>query len=221
MSRSQRFQIQTHTQNQTPTQTQTKTQIQTQTKTQIQTPTRTQIQTQTKTQIQTQTKTQTQPKIEKKKSLKAETGLNREEMEVLKKAFDLFDVEHTGKVDIKEIIDTLLNCGYDQLNPVLFQIIAGLDVPDNAKNGGVSFFDLVEEINSKLFDKKSKEALSNLYNIFIDDSQSIRKESLKQICEQIGKDYDDANLQEILEKLAKYGTDLTFEEFEDIIINKK
>ena len=172
-----------------------------------------------RSQIQAQSKTQAQPKIEKKKSIKAETGLNREELEVLKKAFDMFDIEHTGKVDIKEIIDTLVNCGYDQLNPVLFQIIAGLDSPNN--KGGVSFFDLVDEINTKLFDKKSKEALSNLYSIFVDESQSIKKESLKQICEEIGKEYDDENLQEILEKLAKYGTDLTFEEFEDIIMNMK
>ena len=174
-----------------------------------------------KSQVQTQAKPQSQPKIEEKKPIKAETGLNREEMEVLKKAYDLFDIEHTGKVDIKEIIDTLANCGYDQLNPVLFQIISGLDTPENAKNGGVSFFDLVDEINTKLFDKKSKEALHNLYNIFIDESQTIKRESLKQICEEIGKDYDDANLQEILEKLSKFGTDLTFEEFENIILNMK
>ena len=49
----------------------------------------------------------------------------------------------------------------------------------------------------------------------------IKKESLKQICEQIGKDYEDEELQETLEKLAKYGTDLTYEEFENIIINLK
>ena len=174
-----------------------------------------------KSQVQTQAKPQSQPKIEEKKPIKAETGLNREEMEVLKKAYDLFDIEHTGKVDIKEIIDTLANCGYDQLNPVLFQIIAGLDTQENAKNGGVSFFDLVDEINTKLFDKNSKEALSNLYSIFIDESQTIKKESLKQICEQFGKEYEDEHLQEILDKLAKYGTDLSFEEFESIIMNQK
>ena len=172
-------------------------------------------------QTQTQTKTQVQPKAESAKPIKEETGLNREELELLQKAFSLYDVEHTGKVDIKEIIDSLLNCGYDQLNPVLFQIIAGLDNPETAKKGGITLFDLVDEINSKLFDKKSKEALNNLYNIFIDDSQSIKKESLKQICEQIGKEYDDANLQEALEKLAKFGTDLSYEEFENIILNIK
>ena len=60
---------------------------------------------QQKYKMQTQTKTQTQPKPQAQpqpiKSLKADTSLNREELEVLKKAYDLFDVEHTGKVDIK------------------------------------------------------------------------------------------------------------------------
>ena len=174
-----------------------------------------------KNQVQSQSKPKEEPKLQVSKPSKAEAGLNREELEVLKKAFDLFDIEHTGKVEIKEIIETLINCGYDQLNPVLFQVIADLDTPEASKNGGVSFFDLVDQINSKLFDKKSKEALANLYSIFIDDSQSIKKESLKQICEQIGKDYNDESLQEALEKLAKYGTNLTFEEFQNLIMNEK
>ena len=168
-----------------------------------------------------QNQTQVQTKVQQVKTIKEENGLNREELEVLKKAFDLYDVEHTGKVDIKEIIDSLVNIGYDQFNPVLFQIIAGLDNQDTAKKGGISLFDLVDEINSKLFDKKSKEALKNLYSIFIDDSQTIKKESLKQICEQMGKEYEDEQLQETLDKLAKYGTDLTYEEFENIILNLK
>ena len=153
-------------------------------------------------------------------SKKSENGLNKQELQIIKNAFDLFDVDHTGKADIKEIKETLLNCGYDQKNPILFQIIADLDTPEAAKNGGISFFDLIEEINTKLFDKTSKEALSNLYSIFVDDTNSIRKHTLKDICEQIGKEYDDASLQDALDKLAKYGTDLTYEEFETIILNR-
>ena len=152
---------------------------------------------------------------------RVENGLSKKELEIIKRAFDLFDVDHTGKVDIKEIIDTLINCGYDQKNPVLFQVIADLDTPEAEKNGGVSFFDLIDEINTKLFDKSSKEALSNLYSIFVDDSNSIRKETLKDICEQIGKEYDDETLQESLNKLVRYGTDITYEEFESIILNNK
>jgi len=152
---------------------------------------------------------------------KVESGLNKAELEIIKKAFDLFDVEHTGKADIKEIKETLINIGYDQKNPVLFQIIADMDTPETEGNGGISFFDLVDEINKKLFDVTSKECLNNLYGIFVDDTDSIKKETLQEICEQLGKEYDDETLQETLSKLAKNGTDLSYEDFESIILNRK
>ena len=151
---------------------------------------------------------------------RVEGGLTKSELEVIKKAFDLFDVDHTGKADIKEIKETLFNIGYDQKNPILFDIIAEMDTPESQNNGGVTFLDLIDHINLKLFDKKSKEALTNLYNMFVDDSQTIRKETLKEICESIGKDYDDQSLQESLDKLAKYGHDLSYEEFESAILKK-
>ena len=149
---------------------------------------------------------------------KVEGGLTKSELEIIKKAFDLFDVDKTGKVDIKEIIETLYNCGYDQKNPILFDIIAEMDTPEAEKKGGVTFLDLMDHVNVKLFDKKSKEALSNLYSMFVDDSQTIRKETLQEICESIGKEYDDQTLQETLDQLAKYGRDLTYEEFESAIL---
>ena len=151
---------------------------------------------------------------------RVEGGLTKSELEIIKKAFDLFDVDHTGKADIKEIKETLFNIGYDQKNPILFDIIAEMDTPESQNNGGVTFLDLIDHINLKLFDKKSKEALTNLYNMFVDDSQTIRKETLKEICESIGKDYDDQSLQESLDKLAKYGRDLSYEEFESAILKE-
>ena len=118
---------------------------------------------------------------------KIENGLTKKELEIIKRAFDLFDIDHTGKANIKEIKETLINCWYDQKNPVLFQVIADLDTPEAAKNGGVTFFDLIDDINSRLFDKNSREALSNLYSIFVDNTNTIRKETLKEICDIIGK----------------------------------
>ena len=152
---------------------------------------------------------------------KIEGGLTKSELEVIKRAFDLFDVDHTGKADIKEIKETLLNCGYDQKNPVLFEIIAEMDTPEAQQKGGISFLDFIDHINLKLFDKKSKDAIRNLYSLFVDDSNSIRKESLKEICENIGKEYDDQALQETLERLAKYGNEISYEEFESIVLKQK
>ena len=151
---------------------------------------------------------------------RVEGGLTKSELEVLKRAFDLFDVDKTGRVDIKEMIDTLYNCGYDQKNPLVFQVLTELDTPEAEKNGGLTYIDLIDKLNSKLFDKSSKEALQNLYSIFVDDTQTIRKETLKEICESIGKEYDDETLQDSLDKLNKYGCDLSYEDFEKIILKK-
>ena len=96
-----------------------------------------------------------------------------------------------------------------------------MDTQEAQNKGGITFLDLMDHISVKLFDKKSKEALKNLYSMFVDDSNSIRKETLKEICESIGKEYDDQALQETLDKLVKYGSDITYEEFESTILKKK
>ena len=152
--------------------------------------------------------------------IKSEKGLNKNGLQNIKNTFDLFDPDHIGKTDIKEIKETLLNCGYDQKNPILSQIIADLDTPEVVKNRGATFFYLIYDINTKFFYKNYEVNLSNLYSIFVVDTNSIRKETLKEICDQIGKEYDDATLQDSLDKFVKYGNDLTDEEFESIILRK-
>ena len=86
----------------------------------------------------------------KKKNI---TGLSKAEIAVIKEAFDLYDVDHTGFADIADIKESLINLGYEQKNPVLFDIIAGMDTEENKRKGGISFFQFIEEINDKLDDK--------------------------------------------------------------------
>ena len=76
---------------------------------------------------------------------------------------------------------------------------------------------MIAHANLKLFDRKSKDALHNLYSLFVDDNNSIRKEIFKEIHAGIGKEYDDQALQQTLDKLAQYGSDITYEEFLNIL----
>ena len=146
--------------------------------------------------------------------------LNKDEIEIIKKSFDLYDVNHTGRVNIKEMLPTLIDCGYDKKNPVLFKVLSSLVQLQNEKNDGITFFELIDTINKKLLDKNTDEALRNLYSIFVDDTKTIRKESLKEICEEINKEYNDNNIKESLDKLMKYGNDLSYEEFASIVLKK-
>ena len=84
-------------------------------------------------------------------------GLSTEEVDEIKQAFDLFDTNGTGKIDPKELKAAMQSLGFDSKNPTIFQLIADLDTPEAAKNGGIDFDNFVEAINNKLGDKESKE----------------------------------------------------------------
>ncbi len=97
---------------------------------------------------------------------KNNTGLSKAEIAIIKEAFDLYDVDHTGFADIGDIKESLINLGYEQKNPVLFDIIAGMDTEENARKGGVSFFQFIEEINDKLDDKETPDGLRRIFDLF-------------------------------------------------------
>ena len=118
------------------------------------------------------------------------------------------------------MLSTLIDCGYDKKNPILFKVLKDLDNPEYEKNGGITFFDLIDTINKKLLNKNTDESLRNLYSIFVDDTKTIRKETLKEICEEINKEYNDEKIKESLDKLIKYGNNLTYEEFSSIILQE-
>ena len=148
------------------------------------------------------------------------TALSKDEVAIIKEAFDLYDVDHTGFADIAEIKESLINLGYEQKNPVLFDIIAGMDTPENARKGGVSFFQFIEEINDKLDDKETPEGLRRIFDMFSEGTDLIKKETVIEICKEIGKDYNDPELQEALDKCAKNATTMTFDEFTTIMTKK-
>ena len=77
-------------------------------------------------------------------------GLSTEEVDEIKQAFDLFDTNGTGKIDPKELKAAMQSLGFDSKNPTIFQLIADLDTPEAAKNGGIDFDNFVEAINNKL-----------------------------------------------------------------------
>ena len=151
---------------------------------------------------------------------KNSTSLSKDEIAIIKEAFDLYDVDHTGFADISEIKESLVNLGYEQKNPVLFDIIAGMDTEENARKGGVSFFQFIEEINDKLDDKETPEGLRRIFDMFSEGTDLIKKETVIEICKEIGKDYNDPELQEALAKCAKNATTLTFDEFVTIMTKK-
>ena len=168
-----------------------------------------------RTQQKTKVTTTTTTKIEK-------LELSNDEVDEIRQAFDLFDTNGTGKIDPKELKAAMQSLGFDTKNPTIYTLIADLDTPEAAKNGGVNFDDFVGSINNKLGDKESKEGIHRIFELFIDDpnADTITLSSLKKIAQELGENMSAEELKDMLERASANGTELTFDEFYEIMTKK-
>ena len=150
------------------------------------------------------------------------SGLSNDEVDEIRQAFDLFDTNGTGKIDPKELKAAMQSLGFDSKNPTIYTLIADLDTPEAAKNGGVNFDDFVGSINNKLGDKESKEGIHRIFELFIDDpnADTITLSSLKKIAQELGENMSAEELKDMLERASANGTELTFDEFYEIMTKK-
>ena len=137
----------------------------------------------------------------------------------IKKAFALFDQNGTGKIDPKEIKLAMQSIGYDEKNPLLYQIVTELDTPLNNKSGGVSFNDFCQTVNNRIPERESTEDLKKVYKLFLDNpnSPTTSLASIKRVADEIGVNMEEAELNAMLLKASKAGPNLTFEDFVEIM----
>ncbi len=148
-------------------------------------------------------------------------GLSNDEVDEIRQAFELFDTNGTGRIDPKELKAAMQSLGFDSKNPTIFLLISELDTPEAAKRGGIEFETFLEAINSKLGDKETEEGLRRIFNLFVDDNQdTITLSSLRKIAKELGEQMSHEDLQDMLSRASSNGTELTFQEFYDIMTKK-
>ena len=145
--------------------------------------------------------------------------LSDEKKQDIKKLFNLFNINDSGRINPKEFIKLMESLGYDNNNSEIYKIIEDMDKKNKNKNEEISFDELVDEINYKLGDKKSKKGLKKFFDIFNNrlNSDKITFDILKNISEELGEKFSDEDLKHILFKTSENGNEITFEEFYKIM----
>ena len=109
--------------------------------------------------------------------------------------------------------------GYDEKNPLMYQIVTELDTPLYNKNGGVSFNDFCQTVNNRVPERETTEDLRKVYNLFLEDptAKTTSLASIKRVADELGENYEEAELNAMLQKASKAGPNLTFEDFVEIM----
>ena len=83
-------------------------------------------------------------------------GLTEDEVLEIREAFDLFDTDKSGEIDVAELKQALLNLGIDTKNQTLQNMLADID-----KNGdaNIDFDEFINMMTAKMSDKDTREDL--------------------------------------------------------------
>ena len=140
----------------------------------------------------------------------------------IQEAFELFD-SNDGKLNVREVRDAMLNIGYDEKNPVVYEVMTELDNTRTKNAGGATFSDFCQTVNYRVPEKESMEDLRNVFNLFLDDpnSDSTSLESIKRVADELGENIEEAELNAMLNKASKSGAKLTFDDFVAIMTGKE
>ena len=158
----------------------------------------------------------------KKVEVKKEEAVKSDGDEI-KEAFELFDSNGDGKINVREIRGAMQSIGYDEKNPTVYEVITELDNPRSKNSGGATFNDFCQTVNYRVPEKETTEDLRKVFNLFLDDpnSNTTSLESIKRVADELGENIEEIELNAMLNKASKSGARLTFDDFVAIMTGKE
>ena len=130
----------------------------------------------------------------------------------LRKAFDILDAYGKQQLNMKEIMEAAEEMRLYQTDPNLYSIFKGLS--DSDKCSWPKFADYV---NKRMTDRKTREGLETIFNLFIDDpdKDTLTLNNYKKICGEIDSGFSEEQIKDVLKASTKNEKELTFKEFEE------
>ena len=148
-------------------------------------------------------------------------GLSNDEIEEIKRAFNKYDFNKTGKIKPKQFLKEMNSMGLNIKAPIIYKIITEFDTEENEKKGGISIDELLNTMNNTLGNTENEDGIRHIFDLFKDNpnDKSLNISSLKRIANSFGIKITDEEIKNMFERASENGEELTFEEFYKLMIN--
>lgn len=120
-------------------------------------------------------------------------GLTEEQIEEIREAFNLFDTDHSGSIDYRELKAAMRALGFEVKKEELRKMITDIDADGS---GQIEFPEFLEMMTGKMGEKDTKEEILKVFKLFDDDSTGkISFKNLKRVAKELGENMTEEELQ--------------------------
>ena len=117
---------------------------------------------------------------------KKDDGLTREQEHEIREAFDLFDTDGSGTIDMQELKVAMRSLGFE---PKEGEVEKMVEEVDKDGSGTIEYGEFLEMMTSKFSSKDSKEEIVKCFHLFDDDNTgAITFDNLKRVAQELGED---------------------------------
>merc|ERR1719502_224787 len=126
-----------------------------------------------------------------------QSALKPEQMEEIKEAFELFDIDGSGTIDAKELGTAMRALGMDAKKEEIRKMIEDIDKDGS---GTIDLDEFQTMMTARIGDAASREERMKLFALFDDDNTGgITFKNIKRVAEDLGENMSDEDLQEMFD----------------------
>ncbi|CAG9333030.1 unnamed protein product [Blepharisma stoltei] len=142
--------------------------------------------------------------------------LTPDEIEEVKQAFDLFDLDGSGTIDPREISAALASME-DERDTTMFRLLGGIE----ELGAAITFEDFLLHINDRLGNRNSKEGVQKIFDLFDSDgSGRISVKNFAKVLRELGDTMTDEEIKETIAKVSSDGVSMTVDDFYNVMTKR-
>ena len=144
-----------------------------------------------------------------------------EEINEIRKGFEMFDVENKGQIDPFELKETIEDMNLKYKNPFIYELITSLCLRKDIKSkGGLTSDEYISILQEKISDVESKQGIKTIYEVFSDSDNKVPMPTFYQVAKEVGDEEGGVEIRNLVELSKTGGKEIDFNEFYDIMKEK-